>query len=421
MQSFKLAVLFKSRTKSKTEENFLLFFLFLTFSFPKAGVTISGVPITLQMVLIPIILVLLLKEIPAAFSKCKLLLSFYIFYSFLILFSCLINLFDFTETFYFYLRSLILLISPLFITAGAMAAISKENFGKVILISGLIVTTYSIIQKIWGITATSIPGITYTYGSSLVEKPIGYNSSTDTALKMPSTYQNGNSSGLFLLLVLCYSIYVLTIVKRPHVFVLFLALSIYFSIGILLAGSRSAIFGLILSLIFIAIYQSFSKLNLPKIKFKKRIFGTIAFASLLILLIIVLSNSNVINTFITRTLNDPTGNGRTQQIEYLLNEFGKYPLSFIFGLRWNIGYVGEGFYSLWACYGLLFFLTFFGFLLYCSFSRKNSSIFFSIALFAICIAFFVDSSFYYLPNLINFFIFFGYSISGGNKYLIEIK
>ena len=402
-------------TKTINLKNFIIYlFLFVTFAFPKAGITIGGIAITFQMFLLLLIVFIGLKNVRKFKKDNSTICYLYYVYAIFILMTVVLNLFTFKL--FELLASVILLLSPL--TILVIYDLEMEKVTKVVAISLIVVGGFSILQKIVGLEKSMIPGLTYAWGGTYSDKPIGYDSITGVALKMPSTYQNGNGSGIFCSVAILYLMK--NINKKNKFLVLFSIIMGFF--GVYLCGSRSVLFGFIISC-FIALVVWALKIDFLHKAYNKNKFLTVSCCTTFVLLcgiLLLLKNSYILTDFwdkmIVRTLNDSTGNGRVTQLK---NIFSAYILSLnepfaflrngMFGFPWNSKIFGEGFFGFFSTYGLITMLVFYFGLLYCSLkSCKNSYLYFA-GLLTIFIDFMVDSTYSYLPYLCIFSLFYGFS------------
>jgi hypothetical protein len=311
---------------------------------------------------------------------------------------------------------MVLIFSPL--TAFVSFGLKYSKFAKIVSISLIIVGGFAIIQNLFGIEATRIDGLTATVGTSYSDKSIGYNPYTDTAIKMPSTYQNGNESGVFCCLGSCFLVnYLATRKVSLHQSVFYIFSIVLGIVGLFLCGSRSVLYSLIISLLIIVIFFLFSRFQVEKYKKERKIVTGLFGVGLLVFLCFLFFNNeylvNFYSVYVLRTMSDPTGSGRVTQFLSLIQLYFKEP-SFsimtkevLFGFPWTSSIQGEGFYLLLSKYGAIFMLVFYAFLLICSFKLMKKTPFLFVGLLSTIIVFVVDSSYNYLPTLCLFFLFWG--------------
>lgn len=302
--------------------------------------------------------------------------------------------------------SLVLIASPLAIGIGYK--IKLNTFYKIIIVSLIITGIYSLLQWIVGIEATKIPGLNIAYGDTFADKPIGYGFYGREAIKMPSTYQNGNGVALFFLLSIFFIIPLKMNKKIWKIIALLLGV-----IGLVLSGSRTALIPFVILIPYV-IKKIYDKLKSKNQKI------------MLIIIIIILlsagifyiaySNSDLIkymyDRYIVQTFSDSTGSGRTTQIENVIkyifdqNIFGIVRI-FILGADWSEAIFSEGIFNIVSNYGILEAILFFLLLLYPITKLYKNNKVEVLGLVALIIAFMVDSSFNYPPGLMNYFLIAG--------------
>lgn len=382
------------------------FFLFITFAIPKAGIKLSGMPITLQILMFVLCIVICRKDILKVLNKNPKFTILYIIFCIILFFTLLLN-YKSIQGFYL-LVTLVLIFSPLALGIGYKA--NYEKLMRIMCIALILTGTYSILQWTVGIEATKIPGITIAYGDSYENKPIGFGFNEVEAIKMPSTYQNGNLVGMFY--ILGFACMIEWKKKGKEKYRILRIISIIMSIvGICLSGSRTAMIPFVI-MIFLMI------LNLI---IRKKIIHARALMITSILICIIFSivysaNKDTVNRLIDRyivqTFSDSTGSGRTTLIKELFEEvdglsfYEKLRLTF-FGLDWENVKTSEGLLYIFAFYGTIAFITSIGMFLMISKKMYKINNTIGIACFTILIAFMVDSVFNYPPILINYYIVVG--------------
>lgn len=381
-------------------------FEFMTLAFPKAGVQV-GVPITVAMLLFCLALAKSQYQVVPAFLAIKGLPAAYLVFVFVVCVSFIFNMSDMTA---FNISVVMVVIgSPLALAIGR--AVDPQKAMELLTVSLIIVGFCALIQRVLGITHASIPGVTYTLGQDLADKPIGYGmASSGDAQKMPSTYQNGNGAGLFYALAIP-----ILLAWRPE-FVKWqilrgLAVLLGF-IGLLLSGSRSILIPFCLFFLFI-----FSLLK-NKLTYRRQILFLAV--SLLVLFFTILylmqAHSAVLtqlySRYVSQTVSDPTGSDRTVQYGTAFSQI--QPLTgwafvrfLCIGLPWSqIGGI-EGFLSTLFMYGLFGFLAFIASLFVTAVHIYRLNKLTAIGFLCVFIAFMVDGSFNYPPGLMNFFFLAG--------------
>lgn len=378
-------------------------FTFFTLAFPKTGLVMGGISVTVAELLFLISLFLHFKKNIIFRINIKILVLALIYIFFL---SCnlllniqdgpLINIFS----------VLILIVSPFTFFIGKQ--INIESFAKIVIISIFITTLFAILQKLFGVINTEIQGITVALGDSIKNKPIGLKVD-GTALKMPSTYQNGNGWGLFLGLSLPF---VVTFIPKDNIWKFLRNISIALAVlGLILSGTRSVLipFLAVSPLIFIGLMKKSKK----HIKFIIPIFF---FVVALVILYIFFERPESLTTFyndyILRTLNDKSGNQRLPQFWNMLSLLNskngfEYFKSLILGLPWNELGSLEGIFAIMGYQGILGVPIIYGFwiipIIY--FWKRNRLMAFGFIINIV--AWLVDGSFNFPPYLMNYYLFAG--------------
>lgn len=302
--------------------------------------------------------------------------------------------------------SLVLIASPLAVGIGYK--VKPDIFCKIIIISMIVTGLYSVLQWTIGIEATKIPGLNIAYGDTFADKPIGYGYGGMEAIKMPSTYQNGNGVALFFLLAIFLIIPWKTNKKVWKVIAILLAIT-----GIILSGSRTALIPFIL-LIPYTIKKIYNRLKTKNQKILLLIISIIAISSAIFY--ILYSNSELIeyvyNRYIVETINDPTGSGRTTQIQNVLQTITDKNFiisikNLILGVQWSDAVFSEGIFYIVSYYGMVVAITFCMLLIYPIIKLYKHNKIEILGLLAVFIAFMVDSSFNYPPGLMNYFLIVG--------------
>jgi hypothetical protein len=381
-------------------------FEFTSMAFPKAGVEVGQVPLTLSIVLYGILLIKYVNCILKSMSWISGFLRYYLFFSFMVM---LITILNFGKTTLFHsFVSLILVVSPMAIVLGQNIELEKAK--KILAIALFIVGMYAIIQWFFGIKNTAINGINITYGDDFFNKPIGWGVDGREAIKMPTTYQNGNSAAVFYSMVIP-----IVAIWRPiksRYKVLKLLSATVGVIGLAMSGSRSIIVP------FVICIPMFLKLALSKLPYRKQklLIGLGFIIIPLSILYIITSNNDLIafgyDRYILQLIQDSTGAGRTTQVIALFRELFNDGIiaggiNLMIGFSWDRAVFAEGIFYLFSYYGI-----FVVFLMTCMFIctlRKiykiNKIVF--LGLFCSAIAFIVDTSYCYIPVLINFYFVVG--------------
>ena len=203
----------KTYNKSDNNEKLcVLFVLYLIFNilFPKSGIKISGIPLTIGSVIYIAILpisIILLAYRGYKLYKTETIIIYSIIYWFLRL-TLLHENVDKGQLLSFFaclcIYPLIYFVAPVFINTDQKIF----HFIKIINLIVIIVMIYSIIQGLFGIDKTTIPGLSVNFtdyinnpNSWWLLKNNSFNGSDYSGShKIVSTYQNGNLFGVNLLL-----------------------------------------------------------------------------------------------------------------------------------------------------------------------------------------------------------------------------
>lgn len=382
-------------------------FEFMNTVFPKAGIKFGGVSVTVAEILFIFSIIICFKDTFKVFFKVKGLFIIYFIFSFTIILSLISNL-EFISLGAIF-TSVILIISPLTIIIGYN--LNYEKAMKILMIALVITSVYSIMQWCIGIEKTAIYGLNIAYGDSFLDKPMGWGINGREAVKMPSTYQNGNGIALFYALAIPYLIsYKFNQIKVEKIKNISIFLGV---IGLILSGSRSTIIPFIVFLPYIL------KKIISKFKKKNQMLFLAIFIFLIIFGGIYIMNFNnafiaqAIDRYVIDTISDPTGNGRIPQVIHLFNTFLNESFfgvikNLIVGVYWNVDVFTEGVLYILGKYGVIAFVTFIILLIKPIYSMfKRSSELIAIGVLCVFVAFLVDTSFNYPPGLMNYFLIVG--------------
>ena len=382
-------------------------YVFITTAFPKAGVQVAGLPLTLNLLLTAYVV---LRQPNQTFLSVQKHRSIMIAYSVLFVFGILSMLLAFAQGGAPFTLSQMLIVVGSPLVAIAALRIPPKKFAEIIIISMLIINIYAVTQYIFGIENTSIGGLTYTYGQSITDKPIGFKAD-GTAAKMVSTYQNGNSYGLFDALGLSYLLSRLPLNRQWNI-ARVAALFIGF-VGFMLSGSRSIQIPFCVFLIFILI--QYIRQTSPR--FQQNIIGGIIFGGCALCAFAAtqpMMISSIKKRLITQTLADPTANGRTKQWQGIFDavtQMDGFSLirQLLFGKNPTASFGGEGLPHFFTVFGLPCTIAFYAglvlLIIECWKNQYTKNIAFGIL--CVTIAFCVDQSFLYPPNIMNIYLFYG--------------
>ncbi|WP_010630807.1 O-antigen ligase family protein [Sporolactobacillus vineae] len=382
------------------------FFEFMTFAFPKAGAQI-GVPLTIAMFLFLFALLKCHDQVIPGFMQIKGLAFSYLLFVSAVLVSLLFNLGNFPV---FQLATVMVVIaSPLALGIGR--SINPQVALKLLAVSLVIVGGYALIQRIAGIVHTAVPGVTYTLGQNLADKPIGYGmAASGEAQKMPSTYQNGNGAGLFYAMSIPILLSWLPLSIKQKVLKV---VSIFIGcVGLILSGSRSIMIPFVFSLIFLLVFVK----NRLGYRHQMLFFSSLMFFTAIGVVYVLRTDNQFLQQlylrYIDQTLSDPTAAGRTSQFVSAfaqvnaLNGFDFLRFLCV-GLPWDQIDSLEGIVSTlfnYGLFGLLGFLSALAAAIYGIYERNKLA---SIGFICVFVAFIVDGSFNFPPTLMNFFFLAG--------------
>ncbi|WP_314066409.1 hypothetical protein [uncultured Vagococcus sp.] len=380
-------------------------FEFITMAFPKAGIQVGGLPLTLNMILFGVVMLANLKHLPAFLNNWGgFLIGYYLFFFFSTA-SLLINIAEQQSTSLDIAMTMVVILSPL--ASVPISRLSLHKSMTITCVSAIIVGGYMIVQKTMGITKTAVAGVTYTLGQDLTTKPIGYATAENLSHKMPSTYQNGNSSGLFLV----SSLTLLLIWQPERIGTRCLKYGGILAclIGVFLCGSRSILFPMIPLFIMIGLdlYKQYEKeqRKIVWIVFGGGIIAVSAYFNFF--------GQEALTTFydrvITQTIQNPSSDRFAQWkvIGEQISVLSPYRvLRFLFIGVANDLFQLDGMLRFLAMKGVIAQLSFLAVLMYpiIGLYKEKKTRIVSYALIGIFIAFLIDMSFFYLPCIMNYFM-----------------
>lgn len=379
-------------------------FVFISMTFPKAGIQLGSVPLTLSILLFIFVVLRNLNFVLPGLRTIRGLLPCYLLLLLFGIFVLLGNLGVISA--YELCQALVVIASPLAITA--VKRIDFEKGCKLTCVSLAIVSGFAILQRFFGIVYTSIPGLTFTYGQNLTNKAIGYGmAGTAEASKMPSSYQNGNGYGLFIAMAIP-----LLLLWQPktkgwkHTKSITLLTGI---VGMLLCGSRSIMFPFSAMCLFIL--HNYQKKLPPK---QRRIFRNSAMFLLLgggLYLVLFQSELflDAYNRYVVQTVSDPTASGRTLQwanMAQIVSHYdaGHFLRFLLIGEQRGLPGGGEGLFEFLFHFGAPATIGLYGCLLAGILNCWKRARPVAYGLICIFLAFCVDQSYYYPPSLMNYFI-----------------
>lgn len=381
-------------------------FIFVTTTIPKAGAQVGPVPLTLNLVLLALVV---LRNPAAALHALRAFRGYFLCFAVVLVFGFYGTVIAWGEglgTFAIAQR-VIVMLSPL--AAVAAFRVRPGTGARIVGLALVLVSAYALLEFVAGISETAVQGITYTFGQSLETKPIGYDGSSDSGKKMPSTFQNGNSLG-----ILCVLGLALMLSWRPEKRgdrVLRVTAMSAGVLGLLLCGSRSIIIPLCMAALFMVHHHVKS---LPPTRRGMVVAGLLG-GLLVVWAVLSFTQNDVVSAFwqrnVVETANDPTASGRTGQWAAIREGVdalsGRQLLRLLLigqSPSWGLG--GEGLPAFFTAFGLPATLAFYGGLLVVARRLWESPTTRSVAWGVLCVvfAFTVDTSFFYPPNLMNVFL-----------------
>lgn len=336
-------------------EKFLWLLFIFIFAFPKCGTDIFGIPFYIGIVFVGLYIVFSIKHYKPTF-----LIDILPFAAFIILISnILINKRIIEERDINFILGFI--VSPILLNIFYNKKYDLKKVARMIIICGSVPVIYGILQLIFGIKNTVIPGITFNFAQWTENRDDLIRFMADKCnlvkgnLKLFSTYQNGNIYGLFL--IGYYSIVSYWKFEKNRYLSFFIKSLVIISIFRTL--SRTAIFAFAVIILIKFVYELFYCKN------KKIIYDyflTTGVTIVLLVLLSILAKENIYQPIIDRIFNNSsqeilTGNERISKEKF----FGINIISLIFG---NPLFGHESLYintlfSLGIIAGLFFFINLF--------------------------------------------------------------
>lgn len=380
-------------------------YVFVTTAFPKAGAQVAGLPLTLNLLLTAYVILRHPNQTLLSMQKHR---GIMISYLVLFIFGVLSILLAFAQGAAPFTLSQMLVVVGSPLVGIAALRLPPERFAKIIVVSMLIVNTYALIQYTLGTENTAIEGLTYTYGQSFTDKPNGFKAD-GTAEKMTSTFQSGNSFGLFDALGLSYLLTRFPLNRRWN-FARIVAFFVGF-VGFMLSGSRSIQIPFAICLVFILVQSV--KQTPPRLR--QNILAGIAIGGCALIAFVFFQPAMILgikDRLITQTLADPTASGRTEQWQRIFDVVKQMDgvellQQFLFGGNPTKN-VGEGLPYFFAVFGLPCTLAFFigltSLVIICWREKNTKTI--ALGILCVTIAFCIDSSYMYPPCIMNVYLFY---------------
>lgn len=322
----------KTKEKKDFLFNLLLITIFFNIWFPKAGIKLSGIPLTIGNILLAILFGFwLLKKIRQGhitihkISYLLVLLMIYSLIRYIIIGNILTNV--------GYIIPLVIYPLIFFIAYDLIDSKQKEEkIVKIICGGFLFICIYALLQYIFGIEKVCIPGLTVNlsdylkYGSTWYLQKNNNNSGVGT--KIISTFQNGNLYGVNTLLIfpIVYQYYK----EKNKNIIVYISLAL-FVLCVFLSLSRSCWLGIALFMLFGIFFEN----EKTKKSLNRKLFMIFVCSGLVIV------SFKYFPTITTRfsTMNKSSimsMSGRTEGLKEVLENFGQYKYAFI----WLIGSAG---------------------------------------------------------------------------------
>ena len=380
-------------------------YVFVTTSLPKAGAQVAGLPLTLNLLLTAYVILRRPNQTLLTMQRFR---GLTIAYGTLFIFGTLSMLMALAQGVSAFTLSQMLIVVGSPLVGISATRILPERFSRIIICSMIIVNAYGLIQYFAGIENTSVAGLTYTLGQNISDKPIGFKADGTTE-KIISTYQNGNSLGIFDALGISFLL-TKSQSSRFWKFTRYLALALGL-VGLMLSGSRSIQIPFVLFLVILL--AQFIKQVPPR---KRGITLSIGSVLLAVGVVFLYAQQTIVSHFFDRLVNqtmaDPTGSGRTEQWSQsfeVISQMNGWQLlrQILFGQNPHTNVGGEGLPKFFFMFGFVSTIAFYGGLLYivwqCWQRRKSHTV--AIGILCVFCAFCVDQSFNYPPNIMNVALF----------------
>lgn len=272
--------------KNKTIFVILLITIFLNYWFPKAGIKLSEIPITISMIaFIGLIIIWLLKYI----SNRKIKISYLhiiifmgeSYFLFRLVFSLLLG--EELSNVVGYLLPTAVYPFIFFIITNEIDTKEKyDKIMKVLVIGFFVLCLYSFAQYILGISTIDIPGLTVNYTDYQENGEYWYlqksNGVTEENAKIVSTYQNGNLLGVNLIIFFPVIYDYLLKNKKNKLAIISM---VFFILTLFLTLSRACWLGIVLFLFFRIILD---RENTKKKMVRKMILVLLGIASIVFIL-----------------------------------------------------------------------------------------------------------------------------------------
>ena len=303
----------------------------LTLVFPKAGFYSGDIPITIASVTTIVYgawYFFVPGSPPKLAAESRRFTRWHLVFVWTIAVSVLVNLDDLTPI--DATTWMLLAASPLVFHAG----LRTKHPGRLLvvaLISTVAVGLYALVQNIFGVTETAIPGLTHVAGENLLEdNPIRTPNGT---LKSPSTYHNGNLAASFMIIGLGFALFTPRVVPKTRALSVLAVVGAV--VGVAVSLSRSAVFAVAL----VALISMLPWLRPPWMGRRIATFASAIFigaGSLVVGQIVFGSENFLVERFVGDAVEDQTAAGRTdgyaRWVEGLGEQDpGEFAVTIIFG------------------------------------------------------------------------------------------
>ena len=391
------------RNDAGVRDKLIFLFAAVSFCFPKAGTATAGLPLTVSMFLFLSALLANAKEL----TKKRFPLAYAILFMIMGVSSSitvLLNLGNITAMNIAYI--LVLLASPLTYQFGLKFDLNQSK--KTVSAALIFLGSFSLIQWIFGVRETAVPGLTIALGEDYAKKQIireGIGIS-----KIPATYQNGTLLAPFLIIAVAF---LLEVKKKTKPAYFAIALGV---VGLILSGSRSSLFAVVCILPFL-LFRVIKRADYRQLRLIVMAFSLIPAAAVLLSFFsdsfLKGMTEFIYNIYIGFTQSDTTFSGRTVQWTDFLSiimtlDTGELSRFLLSGIPWNEGDHIERLLLLMKLYGVTVFALFAAFIV--SFFRKYRKLpCIGCALLVLFVVFMIDGSVFYPPTLMNIFLILGMS------------
>jgi len=322
--------------------------------FPKAGLNVGEVPLTIASVVVMVygtFHFMYPGYPPRRRAQSRRFTRFHLVFGWILLLSLFANLgsLDTVD-----LTTWVLLAgSPLAFHAGLRTNNSKRVL-VVVLASTAAVGLYGLVQNLFGVSETAIPGLTHVYGEDLIRNnPIRTAGGT---LKSPSTYHNGNLAAAFLLTGLGFALFATRVDRRLKSLA---GLALFGAVvGVAVSLARAGALGFAIAAL-IAIAPRYRPPWIAKGAARLASVFFVVVGVLLLGYILTGSTTFLVERYVFESINDPTAAGRTGGYaawwsDLTSQSLGDFLHSVTFG-DWTIDLVEdqlEGFPAVIAAYGV---------------------------------------------------------------------